>query len=75
VLVAGQQGVQDSTGDTLSYVRFFHLDEDHGLIYISDSGNNRIQQFIIGGSGTGVTVAGNTIAETGLNQLNDLVGI
>jgi sugar lactone lactonase YvrE len=62
-------GVLGSTNDKLSSVRYIHLDEDRGVFYVSDSGNNRIQKFIIDGNGTGVTVAGGNGAGEGLNQL------
>ncbi|CAF1317568.1 unnamed protein product, partial [Adineta ricciae] len=48
--------------------------EDRGLLYVTDSGNNRIQQFTISGNGTGVTVAGGNSAGTGLNQLSSPTG-
>ena len=75
VLVAGQPGISGVTNSRLSRVRFIHLDDLHGMLYVCDVTNNRIQKFIIGGNGTGVTVAGNTIAGTGLNQLNSPAGI
>ncbi|CAF0910228.1 unnamed protein product [Rotaria sordida] len=74
-LVAGVPGVQGSTSNKLGRLRFIHLDENQGAIYVSDSSNNRIQKFIIGGNGTGVTVAGNGTVGTGLNQLNGPSGI
>jgi DNA-binding beta-propeller fold protein YncE len=74
-LVAGQPGISGSTSTTLSSVRYIHLDEDRGALYVSDTGNNRIQKFIIGGNGTGVTVAGGNGAGTNLNQLNSPAGI
>jgi DNA-binding beta-propeller fold protein YncE len=75
VLVAGQPGTTGSTSNTFQSVRFIYLDDDRGLLYVCDTSNNRIQQFIIGGNGTGVTVAGKTTAGTGLNQLNQPGGI
>jgi DNA-binding beta-propeller fold protein YncE len=59
----------------VSVIRFIHLDENRGALYVTDEDNNRIQKFIIGGNGTGVTVAGNMVVGTGLNQLNDPAGI
>ncbi|CAF2858735.1 unnamed protein product [Rotaria sp. Silwood2] len=74
-LIAGIPGVQGSTNNKLGRLRFIHLDEARGALYISDFTNNRIQKFIIGGNGTGVPAAGNSIAGTGLNQLNGPGGI
>jgi len=74
-LVAGKWNSSGSTSNKLDVVRFIHLDEDRGALYVTDEDNSRIQKFIIGGNGTGVTVAGNAVAGTGLNQLNDPAGI
>lgn len=74
-LVAGKQALYNSTSTTMGFVRLIHLDEAHGTIYVTDKTNNRIQKFILGGNGTGVTVAGNKTAGIGLNQLNDPSGI
>jgi sugar lactone lactonase YvrE len=74
-LVAGQPGISGSTSTTLSYVRYIHLDEDRSALYVSDTGNNRIQKFIIGGNGTGITVAGGAGAGANLNQLKSPAGI
>ncbi len=75
VLVAGVPGSCSFSGSALGYLRFIHLDEDRGVIYVCDTDNNRIQKFTIGGNGTGVIVAGNSVAGTGLNQLNSPGGI
>ncbi len=75
VLVAGQPGITGSTSNTFNSSRSIYLDEVHGALYVCDRYNHRIQKFIIGGNGTGVTVAGNNIAGTGLNQLNQPGGI
>jgi DNA-binding beta-propeller fold protein YncE len=75
VLVAGQPKVLGSTSTTMNHVRFIYLDEVRGRLYACDKDNNRIQQFIVGGNGTGVTVAGNGVLGIGLNQLNTPAGI
>jgi DNA-binding beta-propeller fold protein YncE len=75
VLVAGEPNVLDSTSNTMYYVRFIYLDEDRGLIYVCDKNNARIQQFIVGGNGIGITGAGNGVGGIGLNQLNTPAGI
>jgi DNA-binding beta-propeller fold protein YncE len=74
-VVAGQLNNAGTSSSQFSTVRFIHLDEDRGLLYVCDFGNNRIQRFVIGGNGTGVTVAGTSSAGTGLNQLNSPAGI
>jgi DNA-binding beta-propeller fold protein YncE len=56
-------------------VRFIVLGENRSALYVSDAGNNRIQKFIIGGNGTGITVAGGNGAGTNLNQLKSPAGI
>jgi hypothetical protein len=38
-------------------------------------GNNRIQRFVLGGSGIGVTVAGGNGQGSANNQLNQPIGI
>lgn len=75
VLFAGQPGVSGATSSRLNRIRFLHLDETHGALYVSDTGNHRIQKFIIGGNGTAVTVAGTGTAGIGLNQLDSPSGI
>jgi serine/threonine-protein kinase len=75
VLIAGQPNVVGSTSTTMDYVRFIYLDEVRGLLYACDKNNNRIQQFFVGGNGTGTTVAGNVVSGIGLDQLNSPTGI
>ncbi len=74
-LFAGVQAISGSASNMLYYVRYIRLDEARGLLYASDAYNNRIQQFIIGGNGTGVTVAGSLTSGTALNRLNRPSGI
>jgi DNA-binding beta-propeller fold protein YncE len=74
-VVAGQLGSQGTSSSQFWSLRFIYFDEDRGLLYVCDDGNNRIQRFVIGGNGTGVTVAGTSSAGTGLNQLNSPGGI
>jgi DNA-binding beta-propeller fold protein YncE len=75
VLVAGLPGNCGSSGNKLGSLRFIYLDENRGLIYVCDTVYHRIQKFTIGSNGTGVIVAGNSVAGTGLNQLNSPGGI
>ncbi len=74
-IVAGQRGISGSSSNTLNYLRFIHLDEDRDALYVADYENHRVQKFIIGGNGTGMTVAGNTISGIGMNELNSPAGI
>jgi DNA-binding beta-propeller fold protein YncE len=71
VLVAGQLDTFGSGSNAFNWNRFIHLDEDRGALYVTDSRNQRVQRFIIGGNGTGVTVAGGHGPGIALNQLND----
>jgi DNA-binding beta-propeller fold protein YncE len=75
ILIAGTLGSLGWTSTTLYKPRYIHLDEDLGALYVSDAYNNRIQMFVIGGNGTGVTVAGTSYAGTALNQLDNPAGI
>ncbi|CAF4256348.1 unnamed protein product, partial [Adineta steineri] len=64
-----------TTSELFNWPGLIHLDEDRGALYVPDALNNRIQRFMIGGNGTGVTVAGNNGIGTALNQLNYPTGI
>ncbi|CAF0992662.1 unnamed protein product, partial [Adineta steineri] len=74
-LVGGKLGSFGSSSNLLEWPRFIHLDEDRAFLYVADSTNSRIQKFIIGGNGTGITVAGGNGAGTNLNQLDHPVGV
>jgi DNA-binding beta-propeller fold protein YncE len=74
-VAAGVSGSQGSSSTNFYSLRFIHLDEDRGMLYVCDNGNHRIQRFTIGGNGVGVTVAGTGTHGTGLNQLNNPSGI
>jgi DNA-binding beta-propeller fold protein YncE len=71
----GGTGSGGPSAQQLSSPRHIYLDEDHGFIYVADTGNNRIQRFSVNGNGTGVTVAGGNGAGTALNQLNYPTGV
>ena len=74
-VVAGQRLSPGSTSTKLKYVKFIHVNDNQNAVYVSDYQNNRIQKFIIGGNGTGITVAGGTGPGIGFNQLNSPAGI
>ena len=74
-IFAGQMGNGQITSDLLVSPSFIYLDEDRNALYVTDRNSNRIQKFIIGGNGTGMTVAGNGTAGGELNQLNSPRGI
>jgi len=46
------------------------LDESNSFLYVADRYNHRIQRFVLGGSGIGVTIAGGNGQGTAANQLN-----
>ena len=69
-LIAGSPtGQQGSNSQGLIYPLGLALDEPNSFLYVADHGNHRIQRFILGGSGTGVTVAGGNGQGTSQNQL------
>ncbi len=74
-LVAGQPGNYGFTNTTLDYPRFIHWDENRDALYVADSINNRVQKFITGGDGIGITVAGTGYSGTNLNQLDYPAGV
>jgi DNA-binding beta-propeller fold protein YncE len=75
-LVAGSPiGVQGSDNPSLWGPHALALDEPNSFIYVADMGNNRIQRFVLGGSGIGVTVAGGNGQGSANNQLNQPIGI
>ncbi|CAF0947933.1 unnamed protein product [Adineta steineri] len=75
ILVAGNPGHIGTGSNGLNWPRFMHLDEVRGALYVADTDNNRIQKFMIGGNGTGITVAGGNGPGLNLNQLNGASGV
>ncbi|CAF1561788.1 unnamed protein product, partial [Adineta steineri] len=73
--IAGNNINSGSGSNALDWPRFIHLDEVRGALYVADSNNNRIQKFMIGGNGTGITVAGGGASGVGLNKLNGPSGV
>ncbi|CAF1310673.1 unnamed protein product [Adineta steineri] len=69
ILVAGGNG-EGPNSDQLSYPGGLSLDEAHSYLYIADSGNNRIQRIVLGGSINAITVAGGNGAGSNNNQFN-----
>ncbi|CAF1196847.1 unnamed protein product [Adineta steineri] len=69
ILVAGGND-EGPNSDQLSYPGGLSLDEAHSYLYIADSGNNRIQRIVLGGSTNAITVAGGNGAGSNNNQLN-----
>jgi hypothetical protein len=73
-VVAGTSGVTGSALNQFSgNMRYIYVDTS-GNIYIADKSNERVMRWAIGGS-TGVMVAGNGVAGTALNQLDDPYGV
>jgi DNA-binding beta-propeller fold protein YncE len=70
-LIAGSPlGQPGSDSQSLWYPHGLALDEPNSFLYVADHGNQRIQRFLLGGSGIGVTVAGGNGLGTAPNQLN-----
>jgi hypothetical protein len=58
-LVAGSSTGAPGTDSRSLYIPYgLALDEPNSFIYVTDRYNHRIQRFVLGGSGVGVTVAG-----------------
>ncbi|CAF1350872.1 unnamed protein product [Didymodactylos carnosus] len=76
VLVGGQGG-NGSAANQLYNPHGIYVDELNGYLYIADTSNNRIQQYVLGQS-SGVTVAGgNAVGGMGLSQFDyptDVIG-
>jgi DNA-binding beta-propeller fold protein YncE len=66
-----------SGSDSLSFFEPFGLalDESNSFLYVVDAYNYRIQRFVLGGSGIGVTVAGGNGQGSAANQFNLPTGI
>ncbi|CAF0831383.1 unnamed protein product [Adineta steineri] len=75
ILVVGNPGYYGTDSNTLDWPHFMSLDEVRGALYVADSTNNRIQKFTIGGTGTGITVAGGGGSGVGLNKLDGPSGV
>jgi DNA-binding beta-propeller fold protein YncE len=70
-LIAGSPlAQQGGTSQTLRFPYGLALDEPKSFLYVADRENHRIQRFLLGGSGTGVTVAGGNGPGAAPNQLN-----
>ncbi|CAF1176106.1 unnamed protein product [Adineta ricciae] len=75
IIVGGQLNVAGSNSQLLNGPKFIALDEIHSTLYVVDYNNHRVQKFILGGNGIGITVAGGNGLGTGLNQLNYPAGV
>ena len=69
VLIAGNNGVGSALNQFNGPMGIFIDVNNASILYVADSGNHRIQQWIIGTS-TGITVAGGNSNGSGLNQLD-----
>ncbi|CAF0866509.1 unnamed protein product [Rotaria sp. Silwood1] len=69
-VVAGSPSGTPGTDSLSLYVPYaLALDESNSYIYVADRYNHRIQRFLLGGSGIGVTVAGGNGPGSAVNQL------
>ncbi|CAF3839185.1 unnamed protein product [Rotaria sp. Silwood1] len=75
MVVAGQLNTAGSSNQLINGPKFIFLDEVHSTVYVVDYYNNRVQKFLLGTNGTGITVAGGNGAGSGLNQLKNAAGI
>ncbi|CAF3644578.1 unnamed protein product, partial [Rotaria sordida] len=75
IVVAGQLNTAGSSSQLLNGPKFIFLDDVHSTLYVVDYYNNRVQQFLLGTSKTGTTVAGGNGTGSGLNQLKTPAGI
>jgi DNA-binding beta-propeller fold protein YncE len=75
--VAAGSSSGTSGSDSLSLIHPYNLalDEANSWIYVADRYNHRIQRFVLGGSGVGVTVAGGNGQGSAANQLNNPIDI
>ena len=70
-LIAGSPLAQPgNNSQSLNLPYGLALDEPNSFLYVADRDNHRIQRFLLGGSGVGVTVAGGNGAGAAPNQLN-----
>ena len=51
------------------------LDETNSFLYVADTDNHRVQRFLLGGNGTGVTVAGGNGNGIAANQTYGPTGV
>jgi DNA-binding beta-propeller fold protein YncE len=71
-LVAGSSlGLSGNDNRSLYQSYGLALDESNSFLYVVDRSNYRVQRFLLGGSGIGVTVAGGNGLGSAANQLNN----
>jgi hypothetical protein len=70
VVAGSSAGSAGSTSSLLNGPYNLALDEANSFLYVVDRYNHRVQRFVLGGSGIGVTVAGGHGQGTAANQLN-----
>jgi sugar lactone lactonase YvrE len=69
VVIAGNNGAGSALNQFNGPMGICLDANNASILYVADSSNNRIQQWIVGGS-VGTTVAGGNSAGSALNQLN-----
>ena len=70
VVIAGNNGAGSASNQLNSPMGIYIDVTNASILYVVDSGNHRVQQWIIGAS-SGTTVAGGNSAGSALNQLNN----
>jgi sugar lactone lactonase YvrE len=68
VVAGSPTGIAGSGNLSLNFPYGLALDESNSFLYVIDRNNHRIQRFILGGSGIGVTVAGGNGPGSAANQ-------
>lgn len=71
VIAGSSSGTLGSNSLSLNGPYCLALDEAMSFLYVADRWNDRIQRFVLGGSGIGVTVAGGTGGGSAANQLSN----
>lgn len=69
VIIAGNNGAGSALNQFTSPMGIYIDVNNASILYVADSGNHRVQQWIIGAS-AGVTIAGGNSNGAALNQLN-----
>lgn len=75
VVAGSTTGTAGTSAASLSSPYGVVLDEANSFLYVADSGNNRIQRFLLNGTSSAVTVAGGNGGGSAPNQLRSPIEI